>query len=299
MTTIRMGYLGYATINDVGYFLTGSSLNAVQTVNAPDLVMAKEVRRGWNLSKVEIGGNFTGPLHENAGLLLRQAINRDPQYADHMDEEVTVGIAFFGGGTGNTTVQVGQEFGRCQIGSLALTATAGDVINFTAEFMGADKPVDFSAEYEGVDCAKLLTWDRMAVNPGVNAPVQSVTITFNNNLERQYTINSTIQNVDSLYPVDITAGIREVTGTFSMYATDDNSILAGGNFFTPLKDWGADSYPDYAVTDLKNIGFQIDPLMAAPLTIDVRMHRPESSATTGAAIYTINFTAVCNIDNIV
>jgi hypothetical protein len=297
MTTIRMGYLGYATINQVGYFLTGSSLNAVQTVNAPDLVMAKEVKRGWNMSKVEIGGNFTGPLHENAASLLKQAINRNTTYADHMAEVVTVGIAFFGGGSANTTVAVGQQFGNCQIGSLALTATAGDVINFTADFMGAQAPVDFSSVYEGIDCAKLLTWDRMAVDPGVVSPVQSVTITFNNNLERQYTIESTITNVNSLYPVDITAGIREVTGTFSLYATDDHSIRAGGTFF-PFPDWGADSYPDYQVTDLINIGFQIDPLMSAPLQIEVRMHRPEASASTSAAIYSLSFVSVCTINNI-
>ena len=63
---IRMGYLGYATVDNTGFFLTGSSLNAAQTVAAPDLVAAKEVRRGWNMGKVEIGGNFSGPLHENA-----------------------------------------------------------------------------------------------------------------------------------------------------------------------------------------------------------------------------------------
>jgi hypothetical protein len=297
MAKIRMGYLGYATVDATGFFLTGSSLNAVQTVNAPDLVMAKEVRRGWNLSKVEIGGNFSGPLHENAAVFLKQAINRDPNYADHMEGVVTVGIAFFGGGSANTTVAVGQQFGNCQIGSLALTATAGDVINFTADFMGAQKPVDFSSVYEGVDCAKLLTWDRMAFYPGVDAPIQSLTITFNNNLERQYTINKAIQNVDSLYPIDITAGIRECTGTISMYATEDHSIRAGGPFF-PFPDWGADSYPDYAVSDLVTINFQIDPLMGAALPITVRMHRPESSATTTAAIYTINFTAVCDIPNI-
>jgi hypothetical protein len=267
-----MGYLGYALIGGTGYFLTGSSLNAVQTVNAPRLVAGSYVIKGFNMGKVEIGGNLTGPLHEYAQPLISQALERSGE-GDHMDKEVEVGIAFFGEGSPS-----GKLFEGCSIASLTVSATAGDVINFAVEFMGKTPPSDFSSVYEGVPCSKLLTWDRMAVDCGLDSPIQAFTTTINNNLERQYNI----QDINSLYPVDITAGIREITGTISLYANEG------------MPPFGADSFDDYPAAPQLSIDVSIDGLMS--LSIPAVMHRPEGAATTGAAIYTLGFTSVCATD---
>ena len=83
MANIHMGYMGHCKIDGTQYLITGSSLNPVQTVEAPDLVQGWYMRKGWNYGKVEIGGNVTGPLHEYGTNLWPTAFNRNDD-GDHL-----------------------------------------------------------------------------------------------------------------------------------------------------------------------------------------------------------------------
>jgi hypothetical protein len=292
-----MGYMGHCKIGGTQYLITGSSLNPVQTVEAPDLVQGFYMRKGWNYGKVEIGGNVTGPLHEFATTLWNETIDRTTD-GDHLDNVVEVEIAYYKG--------IGRKFSNCYINSLEISATAGDVVSFTVDFIGAKQDEDAAAStavdcltsYSEGDCSKLVTWDRVSVNWGsVSTAIentQSMTLTVNNNLERQYSIHD---GTADLFPIDVTAGIREVTGTVSLYA--EGPICLGGGTFDIAK-FGANDFDDYANTDRTTIQFSIGGASGGgdiiPSTsIDVVFNRPESSAVTGPTIYTLNFTAVCDL----
>jgi len=240
-------------------------MNAVQSVNTPRLVVGAYVPTGYHWNKVEVGGNFSGPLHENASDLSALALDRAE--GDHMANSIAVGIAFFGPGSSS-----GKHFTGCNVNTLTITATAGDVINFTIDFVGMYPPTDFSSSYEGIACAKLLTWDRLAIGHDGGDPAQSFTMTINNNLERQYNLDGGGDGYE-LYPIDITAGMREITGTIVMYA------MSG------MPDFGP---------GLTNVSVNVDGVMS--FDIPALMHRPEGSAApSSAATYALNFTSVCKV----
>ena len=293
---LHMGYVGHCKIATTGYFITGSSLNPVQTVDTPDVIAGHEMRRAWNYAKIELGGNVTGPIHANATSLWDQAFDRTTDL-DHLSTPVVVEIAYY--------KDTGRKFNRCFINSLQVSATSGDVTTFTVDFIGM-KP-DGSPAVEAVGafdadtdlpCAKLVTWDRTSfAMAGVTTfeNAQSFTLTLSNNLSRQYGIKTTAAAAatNDLFPIDAPAGPREITGTVSLYA--EGPILLGGATFPADGRFGADDYDSYDSTDQIEVTFQVG--TAASLIMDqtfkAQFHRPEASATTGPSIYTLNYTAVC------
>jgi len=299
MANIHMGYMGHCMINGVQYLITGSSLNPVQTMVAPDVVQGFYMRKGWNYGKVEIGGNVTGPLHEYSSNLWPLCFDRNSD-GDHLASGgIEVDVAYYKG--------EGLKFGHAFINSLEISATAGDVVSFTADFMGAktDETADPSTavarlqDYEEATCSKLVTWDRVAFEAvGITATIkniQSFTLTLNNNLERMYSIRDDYTTQD-LYPIDVVAGMREISGSLSLYA--EGPIFVNGGMFT-ISKFGANRYTDYQATDRTTINFTVGGAFGGgdvipETTFDVVFNRPEASAQTGAMIYTLNFAAVCN-----
>jgi hypothetical protein len=278
--TLHMGYVGGVTIGGVQYFMTGSSINPQQSVEAPDLVAGSEMRRGWNYSKVDPSGNVTGPLHENATSLWDIAFDRTIEL-DHMTNSVDVEIAYYQGG--------GWAFSDCVINSLAISATAGEVVNFTADF-ASNKLVTASAAPTAVACAKLMTWDRCTFSlpafSGLIDNLQSINFTINNNVQKLFAIQGTINTTSGLYPVDLPCGVREITGTISAYAeVPIEQIVAGGNA-------GADAWGLYSDNAAVPVVFSVDPLFT--VNFNSVFHRPTGTGSTGPAVYTIGFTAVCS-----
>lgn len=280
--TLHMGYIGGVTIGGTQYFMSGSSINPNQTVEAPDLVAGWEMRRGWTYGKVDPSGNVSGPLHEGATSLWDIAKERTTD-KDHLLTSVAIDIAFYNGG--------GWHFGDCVINSLQISATAGEVVQFTADFAGRSI-VTASGAPTAVTCSKLMTWDRCLFSIGggfVGATnLQSINFTLNNNVQKLYAIQGTINNVDGLYPVDLPCGVREVTGSISAYADGPiHDVTAGADY------WGG-----YTATNAaRAVSFQV--AGAAGNIIDTTFkavfHRPTGSGQTGATIYTLNFTAVCDL----
>lgn len=281
--TAHMGYVGSVTIDGTPYFMTGSSLNPTQTAEAPDAVAGSVMRRGWMMGKVDPTGNVTGPLHEFASDLWPSAFNRTDDL-DHLSSTVEIEIAFYRGG--------GWSFPECVINSLQISATAGEVVTFTADFAGRSITEDLSGAPASteIDCSKLMTWDRcvFGVSPiadGKLDHLQSMNITLNNNVQKLFAIQGGDVADHDLYPVDLPCGVREITGSVSAYATAPiHQFLADGI--------GADKWGDYTyATTAKTVAFAVSPIMS--LTFKAVFSRPEGSGQTGPAIYTLNFTAIC------
>ena len=299
MANIHMGYMGHCMIDGIQYLITGSSLNPAQVMEAPDVVQGYYMRKGWNYGKVEIGGNVTGPLHEYSEDLWPLCFERNAD-GDHLASGgIEVDVAYYKG--------EGLKFSHAYINSLEISATAGDVVQFTADFVGAKTDetadpttaVDRLQSYEEATCSKLITWDRVAFEAvGITATIkniQSFTLTLNNNLERMYSIRSDYSTQD-LYPIDVVAGMREISGSLSLYA--EGPIFVNGGAFAIAK-FGANKYGDYEADDRTTINFAVGGKFGGgdviPVTtFDVVFNRPEASATTSYTIYTLNFAAVCN-----
>ena len=283
-TNLHMGYIGSVTIGGVGYFMSGSSLNPTQGVEAPDLVAGARMRRGWVYGKVDPTGNVTGPLHEASESLWDAAFDRDEGGTgiDHMANTVDIEIAYYEGG--------GWKFEGCVLNSLAISSTAGEVVTFTADFAGK-QAVTKTDTFTPVDCAKLMTWDRVLFAITGIAGVenfQSVNFTINNNVQKPYAIQATVGN---LYPVDLPCGVREITGSISAYAQKNIWDIVNDS------DVGADQWTDYTATSAKkSVTFSVlgeEDAAIVDVTFDAIFHRPEGTGQTGLAVYTMNFTAVC------
>ena len=297
-----MGYMGSATIGAQSYFMSGSSLNPNQAVDAPDVVGGHYMRRGWNYGKVDISGNVSGPLHELAGGatgLWAYAFDRTAD-GDHLTNTVAVDIAFYKGG--------GWSFPAVVLNKLDISATAGEVINFTADFAG--KKVDansttlpassFTGPPVPVTCSKLMTWDRATFSVAglTNPNMQSLTFSLNNNVQKPYAITDTLDNTQGLYPVDLPCGVREITGSISMYADQLIADVMGGVTPGGGSKAGANAWIDYDATAHQAVTFQVSTAGTPGDIIDVTFesvfHRPTGAGQTNLTIYTIAFTGVCD-----
>ena len=282
--TLHMGYIGGVTIGGTQYFMSGSSINPNQAVEAPDLVAGSVIKRGWVYGKVDPSGNVSGPLHEGATDLWPYAFDRTAEL-DHLKNTIAVEIAFYQGG--------GWAFSDCVLNSLNITATAGEVVNFTADFAARNATTP-SLAATAVTCSKLMTWDRCifgvtnsdtSVTAGLEN-LQSVNFTINNNVQKLFAIQGGVADDHNLYPVDLPCGTREISGSVSAYA--DQPIM---DFITVAKI-GADRWIDYTFAQsAKSITFAVDPILS--LDFQAVFSRPTGTGQTGPAIYTLNFTAVC------
>jgi hypothetical protein len=284
VANLHMGYVGSVKINGTNYFMSGSSLNPTQAVEAPDLVAGSIMRRGWAYGKVDPAGNVSGPLHENATSLWKEAFDRTDEYDHLVNDDIEVEIHFYKGG--------GWKFSNCVINSLNIAATAGEYVNFTADFAGKNIAGCTSGDSTPIDCAKLMTWDRVTFDViGVSGLdyLQSLNFTLNNNVQKIYAIRNDGE-ASNLYPIDLPCGVREITGSISAYAQQPICNFLNDNI-------GADSWCDYTATEAsKNITFSVGGCGGGDImAVDFQavFSRPEGSGQTGPAVYNLNFTAVC------
>ena len=287
---IHMGYMGHARINGTIVFLTGSSLNPTQAIEAPDLVQGYWVKHAFNYGKVEIAGNLTGPVADNHGTVFQAAWDRTADGDVMTTANLVIDIAYYKGG--------GRTFNNCSINTYQITVNAGEVATFSIDFFGAATGVATGvSSYVGTitpTCHKLITWDRctMDCSPAISADsfYSTYTVTVNNNLQRVYKVGL---GTETLYPAAVMAGFRDVTGTISVYS--EGNIH---NLFPPSGGlYGADTYDQYAAAPTHTLSFQI----GTPAVIDIsgisaRFTRPQASAQTGPQIYTFDFTGICYQD---
>ena len=295
----HVGYMGYAKVGTTVVKITGSSLNPAQTINAPDLVQGEYNKRAWNFGPVETGGNITGPCGDSTTVALAtEAWDRDNTVGDKMANTVDVEIYFYKV-TGSNS---GRKFAGCNINSYALSVTAGDVATFTADFFGLDVTAVTSSALstaEFVACEKLITWDKCSVAATIagitdfESQIQGWSLNINNNLKRIYNIGqkSSVPAIDGkLFPVEILAGIRDVTGTITLYADTGNNALLTKLAATPW--FGADAFDDYNTTTKTQFTFTVGSSISIPLYCTFQ--RAEMNAMTDTMTYTLNFTGLCN-----
>jgi hypothetical protein len=199
---------------------------------------------------------------------------------DHLETPVEVELAFYKGG--------GYKFAALVINSLQIAATAGEVVNFTVDFAGWSPPTRLESS-TAMACSKLVTWDRVVFGFGsgsgsgdlVSDSYQSITFTLNNNVQKAYAISGVPGN---LYPADLPCGVREITGTVAAYAKGS----PGG---------GADTWCDYEASSAASMVFKIVGCDGDIMNIAFKgvFSRPEGAGTTGLAIYSANFTGVCDL----
>lgn len=266
----RMGYMGSATINNVPVYLTGSSLNPVQQINAPDVVQGNVIKRVWNWSKVEVGGNCTGPLAQGMSSIWGFATSRVDD-RPNPPGGMPVVITYIQGGT--------RSFSGVHINTMEVSVTAGEVAQFSIDFLGAG--------YEGAGsggatvtsgCVVLVTWDQCSGSvegAGTENAVQAMSLNVNNNLERLYRLDQ-----DNMNAYVVLGGFKEITGSVSYYA-DGPPGEGTASIQNCAQDMG-----DVSLTFGTKCG------SGPGYSGRAAIQRAEASATTGPGIYTYNFTVL-------
>lgn len=268
---VHMGYMGSAVANGISVYLTGSSLNPVQNINAPDLVQGQYVKHIWNWDKIETGGNITGPVVDSMGSLWTAAWTRTAD-GDELASKFSVSISYYKG--------TGRSFSNCQVNTFEVSVSAGEVAQFSIDFIGSSTTgsgVSCGGGGGAATCKRLVTWDQCSCGspPGGTGDVQAFTVTLNNNLERIYVLGQA-----TMAPYYVKAGFREVTGSITMYG--EGCPSGGGG------DTSCDSGTSSTTFTIGRCAgsFGLSGFQCA-------WHRPEASAGTGPALYTYNFTGLC------
>lgn len=265
--TITPGFTGGITVAGSSKWLrfTSCGINAIQTVEAPDMVMGDYTHNAWAYGKIEVGGQISGPLDEN-GLDVIKLINGSNLLT----------VRYYSGVT--------KVFSGCSINTLTFNITAGEVVNFTCDVMGTTVASGTdSTVTEGTKTAKLLTWDKAAlyvgsittVTPATNliAGLQSFTVTISRNLSRQFVISSS-----SLFG-NLVGGMHGLTGQMVAYGVGH---AQGG---------GADYWNQYANNAFYPIKFDLGTLS---VTGTVAFHRATTELGIGPILSTIGFTGIGN-----
>ena len=329
-------------------YLSGGSLNPVQEITAPELVQGQIVKHIAYMGKVEVGGNVQAPIDEFHKSIFDSAWYRAGDgsgsggtgsvpggaYPDRMaDEQIIVKLSYYRTGAKNARV-----FNNLAINTYEISVTAGDVATFTADFMGASNfdgtnlKNALSTEHfnSPAPCAKLVTWDRCRFSlTGINIAVQSFTFSVNNNLTRVYKVRSanvTAQDHDpasTLYPVELVAGFRDVTGSVTALMGDagtGDTIVDGApeEEFQPagwtnpgglveddgagtnpgsFKKFGAENWSTYEINNIKvPVVFEVGEGLPTPIinqTFNAVFKRPEASVQTGLATVNLSYVGLC------
>jgi len=264
---------------------------------------------------VEVGGNIQAMVDQYHSSIFSAAWQRHDTYPDHMaDEAIVVKIAYYRSNAGANSA---RQFNNLAMASYELTVTAGDVASFTAEFMGvssATPALQKCAVPTSPGCRKLVTWDRCSFTlTGKNIAVQSFTFSVNNNLTRLYKVKSSADAGDpasTLFPVELLAGFRDVTGTVTVFAgdggypsgnTDGSADGAPELQFPPntgtgepsTPGFGADNYLSYSAGGMsQNVHMTVGGSLI-DINFGGTFRRPEASARTDVQVYTLNYQGLC------
>jgi len=269
---IRAGYMGSLDLGTAGVIrFTSGSIYAKQEVEAPDLIMGTWNRNAAVFGKVEIVGNFSGPVTENFGTLWAAAFDRDScgnlSFFD-------CGIRYFCDDTGKTFSVI--------VNNLTFSCSAGDIAQFSLDLIGAEIPTG-GGPGDNTTEEKLITWDVLAVY-GFGSKISNFEVSINNNVEAVYAIKEP-GATNNYFPFDLVAGLRSISGSVSAYCNSTTELDALGG--------GKDSYSDMAagLGDAAIISF-----FNGSETIEVKVlkHRFEPQAATGPFVATVGFTGVGN-----
>lgn len=286
-TVITPGFTGYAklTYEATNYFLrfNSCSLNAVQEVEAPDMVMGDYTHNAWAYGKIEVGGQISGPMTEGSMAFLNQVWNS----TGGTDTRSTINVKYYNGFL--------RQFTGMRVNSITFNVNAGEVVQFTADFIGSgwsttalsdnDMPVHTTPE-------KLVTWDKAALFRGDQSSsdfttatnqindLQSFSITITNNITRQFVIRAS-----DLYG-DLVRGMSAVTGSMVSYSLKSAANFVNGDTQTGA---GAEHWDAYSGNDYYPIKFSVG---GYDVRCTVVFHRATSDLSVGPVLTTIGFTGI-------
>jgi len=269
------------------FFITGSSLNPVQELNVPELVQGRYTPYLWNWGKIETGGNVTGPVFEGAagmgsGGMFQWAAQRSTML-DHMTrKDLEVDIAYYKG--------VGRKFTNVSINSFEVTVTAGDVANFTVDFMGAGSAgAGGSAAYDlsgsAGSATRLVTWDICSFTGyGGSGAIQGFNFTLANNLQRAYAVGA--PHGEGYAPFDVVAGIQKLTGTLTVYAGEAPGMNDSAD------NWGTSTAAGTTCSFIIGSGAAGGGNVIDSGNFQALLKRAQASAKTDTTTYTVDYQAI-------
>ncbi len=240
MSVITPGFTGYAALaSDSQNRLRFNSWGVVATqdIEAPDMVMGDYTHNAWAYGKIEVGGSVSGPVTENTMKFVKEVWGSD---ANNNIVPQDINVKFYN--------QATRQYKGMVANQLTINVSAGEVAQFTLDLMGVGVSTDgnhptMTDAYSWTE--KLVTWDKASfyvapnslpasndsytskgnsVLPGVGGVnllpnLESFSMTFSNNLSRQFIIKGS-----DLFG-DLVRGMSAITGSLTSYQN-----LAGSNF---------------------------------------------------------------------
>ena len=286
---INAGYMGLAEIAGAGKLrFQDASISAKQEVQAPDLVMGDWDHDSFWYGPITIDGSMSGPVDEEfASQILTWAIHRGE--CGILDQQ-PLDLWYYCGANDDSTLYSHVQFPKILANSISVNATAGDVANYSIDFIGSGDG-DNVPTYDDVavtpltETRKLVTWEKLGVtlvgNDGVVfAPtplISAFEFTVANNVTAVYSMGQT-----NLWPAALIPGIRTITGSITVYnmPQDANSV--------------PESWDDYTSAGTGTVTFTI-----GAMTVEVlcRWHRLNPTSNPGPITSTIAFTGIGHQSN--
>ena len=219
-----LGFVGWVRFGS-SYFVraTSADIAVTQSIEKPDVVDGKIDKTVYQLGPVEVGGSvsfpgvyeiYSGTVRSPVEVLWDWAIQRTAggDIVPANKQDITIkyvnGVAFRYTGT--------------VIDSFEFNIAAEDVLNITVNVIGVDRfqDTDPSLKVALPDYVqkntRIITWNDVNVNiggPGVGidpSEIRSFTATVANNVQRIYTMNS------SLAPAVVVPTKRDISGSFTL-----------------------------------------------------------------------------------
>lgn len=290
---INAGYMGLAEIAGAGKLrFSDASVSAKQEVQAPDLVMGDWDRDSFYYGPITIDGSMSGPIDERfAEDIMTWAIKRSD--CGILDQQ-PLDLWYYCGDNDNSTLYSHALFPKILANSISVNASAGDVANYSIDFIGAapdntEPTYDDAAPTPLTETRKLVTWEKLGVkltgNDGVtfaSTPlISAFEFTVANNVQAVYSMGQT-----NLYPAALIPGIRQISGSVTLYnmPQDPNSVP---------KSW--DEYGGYpGNTGTGQVEFTIGTLV---IKVSCRWHRLNPTSNPGPITSTLAFTGIGHQDD--
>jgi hypothetical protein len=291
--TIYQGYMGY-----IDYDINGTtgilrfadcSLNAKQEVITPDVMTGDWNKQAFYFGKIEVGGSIGGPFMDSfitgggSNSLWNWATNRGTSNCPNQFES-TFNVFYY---CAQNSIVNYRAFGGLLCNSFTLTATAGDLVNFSMDVIG-NSSSKFTSQTNTRQTTKdkVVTWEKLQVTVTPDEPdtgggsahtivsdqIQNFEITIANNIEAVYNIGAGA----TLFPYQLLLGQREITGTITLFNAHDMN--------------GYESYDDYTAGD--NLGTVAFTLGANTYSVKCRFARLETNSNFGPVTSTLAFRAV-------
>lgn len=271
--SINAGYMGLINFGGKKIRFTDCSVAPKQEVIAPDLVMGDWDHDSFYYGPITIEGSVSGPIDNDFGSAIWDKAWKRPTCGQLT--EATMNVSYYcssGGGTPSVSIP------KVLINSLTISATAGDIANFSFDVMGSGATGTTSAGTL-TDNRKILTWDALSFTAtgggGVTIPsteINAFEFTVSNNVTPAYILGDT---VNGLYPSQLVTGIRTITGSLTVYNN-------GGSGW-PTK-WNNDVSTGTITIAATGAGLSI--------SCKVLFHRIQPQGQVGPVTSTIAFTGV-------